>query len=558
MRPVLFASVFATACLADEVPEAAESMEVPKAEDLISERALLPPPKPPAVPKGVVMAISSTDVRAQESVRHGMVCLHTGWDFEAYRHFCMALRADPDCLMAHWGIALSLVHGNRDMDEQRRGALDRMLALVDEGVGTDLEKRYVFALTKLLTEGAVAAGEAFDAASRQFPGDPQLTLLKSLLNRGGYDLTGEPTPDQQRSEADMAAAIEKNPDLTWLRYAYLAMRAEAASLEEDLETARELAADAPEYAPYFHLLGHYEWRCGNHTRAARAFGHAADLYAVWMRENGQKAVHCPSWTKAEAYRAVALASKGEYETALAIADGISAIEVPLELATSNGARMLMWEGKSLPIRILMRRGGAGDMRRATKVLPALEEVKEYGKKSLALWSYQVHSSLVAGRLAIETGDLEAAREISRDLTRIGENFVKTRGVAQAAGEVSYWLRAFKAFEVMVSEYRGLLTMTLPPGDRGGAYNWYRSAADRQVRATLMMPPAVLMPMECRLADYYVDDKQDDKAIEALLVGLDEYPDDIELLNRLLTIFERKGMTEDAKSVSERIKRLAVE
>jgi hypothetical protein len=218
----------------------------------------------------------------------------------------------------------------------------------------------------------------------------------------------------------------------------------------------------------------------------------------------------------------------------------------------------MWEGKSLPIRILMRRGDPGDMRRATKVLPPLDEVAEHGRKSLALWSYQVHSSLAAGRFALEKGELDAAREVSRDLTRIGENFVKTRGVAQAAGEVSHWLRAFKAFEVMVSEFRGLLTMTLPAGERGGAYNWYRSAADRQVRATLMMPPSVLLPMECRLSEYYVDAGNDERAVEILLEGLDEYPNDFELLGRLLAIFERKGMEEDAETVRGQIERLADE
>ncbi len=547
------------ACSLAAVSFAEEPKELPEAADLISERvASLPPPAAPAVPKGVVMAISSKDARAEQAVRHGMVCLHTGWDFEAYRHFCMALQADPDCLMAHWGIGLALLHGSQDMQEERRGAMDRMLALVDQGVGTDLEKRYVFGLSQLIAEGPDQAAEAFIGASREFPGDPQLVLLKCLLSRGGYDLTGEPTPDQKRAEDEMAAAIEKHPDLTWLRYAYLAMRAEAASLEDGLEQARQLAADAPEYPPYFHLLGHYEWRCGNHSRAANAFGRAADLYAGWMRANGLKAVHCPSWTKAESYRAVALASRGEYETALAIADAVAAIEVPLDLADSNGGRMLMWEGKTLPVRILMRRGEPGDMARAAKVLPPLEEVKEFGRKSLALWSYQVHSSLVAGRLAIEKGEMDAAREISRDVTNIGENYVKTRGVAEANGERSHWLRGFKAFEVMVSEFRGLLTMAMPPGERGGAFNWYRSAADRQERATLMMPPAVLLPMECRLAEYYADSKENGKAIEVLREGLEEHPADFELLTRLLAACEREGLEDEAAEIRQRIEQLGEE
>lgn len=560
MRQILLAVLLAAVSLGEETEVAPEAVPEgpPGVEAVIAERALLPPPSPPAVPEGVVMAISSTDERSAQAVRNGMLCLHTGWDFEAYRHFCMALREDPNCLMAHWGVGLALLHGSQDMQQERGAALERMLALVDQGVGTDLEKRYVFGLTKLMTEGPAQAAEAFIGAAREFPGDPQLTLLKCLLSRGGYDLEGQPNPDQVRAEEEMKEVIEKHPERTWLRYAYLAMRAEAASLEGGLEMARQLAADAPEYPPYFHLLGHYEWRCGNHTRAANAFGHAADLYSGWMRANGVKTADCPSWTKAESYRAVALASKGEYETALAIADGVAAIEIPMDRANSNGGRMLMWEGKTLPVRILMRRGKPGDMVRATKVLPPLEEVKELGKKTLSLWSFQVHSSLAAGRLALERSEMIAAREISRDVTNIGENYVKTRSVAEVNGERSHWLRGFRSFEVMVSEFRGLLTMKLPKGERGGAFNWFRSAADRQVRASLMMPPSVLLPMECRLAEFYADQKEDDKAIEVLLEGLESFPNDIEILNRLVAAHERSGNPEEAEEVRHRIETLGEE
>ncbi len=548
MRTMLLAFFLPLLALADEPAEApAELAEIPAVDQVIAERvAALPPPAEPAVPKGVTMAISSEDPRAQKAVQHGMVCLHTGWDFEAYRHFCMALRADPNCLMAHWGVGLALMHGKQDLQEARQAALERMLALVEHGVGTDLEKRYAFALSKLLTEGPVAAGEAFTAAAREYRGDPQLTLLTCLITRGAD------------ADEKLLEAVEKHPDLTWLRYGYLAMRAEEDSRDEELEMARQLASEAPEYPPYYHLLGHYEWRCGNHARAAHAFGRAADLYAGWMRDNGLDAVDCPSWTKAESYRAVALASKGEYETALAVADAVAAIEVPLDRADSNGGRMLMWEGRTLPVRVLLRRGEPGDMARAAKVLPPLEEVEEFGKKSLALWSYQVHSSVVAGRLAIEQKDLPAANEIALDVTRIGENFVKTREIGIRTGESSHWLRAFKAFEVMAAEFRGLIGMEGVEGTEGpsvSAGSWFQAAADRQERATLMMPPAVLLPMEVRLADYYVARSEAAKAIEVLESGLEDHPNDCELLNGLLEICESEGMTAEAAEWRRRIEAL---
>lgn len=564
LRMLLFLSLLCPALVAQETEPAADveaPAGVPKAVDLVSDFVKgLPAPSAPAVPNGVTMAVTADNEEAQASVRHGLVCLHTGWDFEAYRHFCAALDADPNCLMAHWGIAMALIHGSQDKQEERRAAMDRMLALVEEGFGTELEKRYVFALAKLVTDSPAVAADAFRGAAEEFPADPQIRLLTCLLSRGGFDINGDATPDQQRAEASMRETIEKHPDLTWLRYALLAMRAEAGDLQGDLEMARGLCNDAPGYAPYFHLLGHYEWRCGNHTRAANAFGRASDLYGEWMQTTGVKAVHCPQWTKAECYRAVALASKGEYETALAVAEGVAGIEVSLEQAVTDGGRMLLWEGRTLPVRLLMRRGGAGDMARAVKLLPAAKEVEPFGKKTLALWSFQMHSSVVAGKRALEGGEINAAREVAMDVTRIGENFVKTREVAAANGERSHWLRAFKAFEVMASELRGMIGMKESGGPSVSAASWFQSAADRQARATLLMPPMTLLPMECRQAEYELVRKEPapDKAIEVLESGLEAYPNDFELMIRLRKLYQSGGRAEDAAAIQKRIDALEVE
>ena len=536
-----------------------EETAVPPATAVVSELvAKLPDPLPPAVPKGVSMAITASSEAAQDSVRYGMLCLHAGWDFEAYRHFAAAIGEDPQCLMAHWGVGLALLHGSEHLASEREAALTRMLELVDQGVGTELEKRYVFGLIKLLRDGPADAASAFAKAADEFPNDPQIGLLKALLGRGGFDVTGEPTPDQERAEADMRTLIKRFPDLSYLRYALLAMRAEAPSLEDDLEMARTLCREVPGFAPYFHLLGHYEWRCGNHPAAGEAFGRAADLYGEWMKSTGLTALHCAPWTKAECYRAVALASKGEYESALAAALAVAAIDVPIDQVNTSGGRMLMWEARTLPARILMRRDQKGDMKKALDTLPDLESLRGVGAKSLVLWSYQSHTSVATSRLLLEEGKQKDARLVSDDVTRVGSNFVKTREIATGMGERSEWLRSFKGFETMASELRGLITMANPKGDRGGAFNWFRAAADRQTRMTLMMPPSVLLPMEARLGEFYSDQGETDEAIEILLKGLELRPNDWELVVRLRDIFQKAGMDEGVREMEEKLKALKAE
>src|SRR5690606_27628216 len=117
---------------------------------------------------------------------------------------------------------------------------------------------------------------------------------------------GTVTPDQERAEQSLRALVAANPGNALILNAYLTVRAEAPDLREDLELARKLCQITPDYPPFRHLLGHYEWRCGHHARAVEAFAKAGELYAVWMKELKLTAIDCPGWVKAECFRAVAL------------------------------------------------------------------------------------------------------------------------------------------------------------------------------------------------------------------------------------------------------------
>ena len=546
-------------CVSAQAEEEKSEEKVPGVGSVFSERLKeMPAPKAPSVGKGLVMAVTTSDPKAQEDVLRGLVCVHGGWDFEGYRHFCEALKKDPDCLMAHFGVLLSLLQADLEMAEAKSAALDRLLALVEAGVGTELEKRYVFGLIKLLRDGPGEATSSFNQMVEEFPNDPQAVLFKSLLGRSGYDVTGDATPDQERAERDLRDVVGKHADVPYLLYGLLAIRAEAPRLNSDLPLARKLVKMAPNFAPYQHLLGHYEWRCGNHTRAHAAFGKAADLYGQWMEETGTSASGCSAWTKAESYRAVALTSKGEYETALAIAEAVARIEVKPEEAATKGGRMLLWEGKTLAVRILLRRSAAGDHERALKLLPSAKDAEVYGKRSLVVWSYQAYASVLAGRISVGNGSIEDARAVSDNISELGGRFVQTRDLAAAAGERSPWLRSFKAMEVMASELRGLIAMAGPADDIGSAFNWYRAGLDRQRYASLMMPPAVLLPMEVRLGEYYMARHDWTKAIETMIGGQHRWPNDWELLHQLQIGFHKAGMKADAADVEKRLEEMRTE
>lgn len=526
---------------------------MPEVAAVISERLKdLPEPAAPAIPKVITMAVTASDPKAQKHVLDGIANLQGSWDFEAYRHFCAALKADPDCLMAHWGVVVSLIDPEPDLLDERTAALQRMVALVEAEAGTELERSYAYAIAVFFDQGPAACADAFRKISVKFPNDPQLQLLSAAFGRSGYGDDGKANPDQEKSESILDEMLIREPDHPLYLYAFLSMKAEAPDLRGDLPRARRLSQIAPSYAPFLHILGHYELRNGNAAQAVDAFARAAEAYREWMKATGVTHADCPGWVKAECYRAAALAAKGDYPNALAVAKSVAAIDVPAERCTSEGGQLLLWEGRTLSARLLLRQGKKGDATLALDTLPPPAKQEVFGKRTHVVWFYQGLAFALEARKMIEAGKLDDARKIVDALTLHGEQMAKTRTAAAAAGERSAWIRAINALAVCTAELRGSLAMAGPKDGIGSAFNWYRAALDRQAPPSMLMPPSVLLPMECRLGDYFLARGEAKSGVDILLEGQGKHPNDLEILMRLKAALAKAGHPDQAEEIARKI------
>lgn len=501
---------------------------------------------------GLKMAVTAIDEETQAHVVEGLNHLHGGWEFEASRHFAAAARRDPKCLLAHWGMAIALLSPGPETSSQREVAMERMLALVDDGAGNDLERGYAYGLIQYYKEGPAAAAEAYRKVSERFPNDLQAAMFAALFGRGAYDAIGQPTPEQQASEKLLEGLLVKYPDSTLLIHALLTIRAEAPDLTASLPLARKLCQLAPDYPPYFQVLGHYEWRTGNHLLAAAAFSKASTLFDAWMTGAKATVLDCPGWVASESYRAVALASKGDFDTAFALANSLAAKKVPLNRAGSSGGRMLLWEAKTLPARLLMSRGAKGDAVKALAALPSVADISAYKEKSLAHWYVDGLRLDLDGLRLIEEGKYQDAFHVAEALTRHGESLTRVQESSSVGGERSYWNRSFRALEVLASELRGRLSLAGPKSNHGSAYNWFRSAIDRQARASMFLPPAVLTPMGVRLGDYQLAMNKPADAVEAYEEALVAFPNDLVALKGLANAADKAGKTEEAAATRKKI------
>lgn len=523
LAPMMRMGLIVLACVV-ATAGAQEGEKVPGVEKVIAPMvAKMPEPPMHKISGGVKMAISAATKKAQEHVLQGIELVFAGWDFEAYRHFCAAMKEDPECLMAHWGTAIALAQGDHEFTEQQEAAIERMAALGQEKNGSELERGCVFCLLLFFRDGSQPAAASFRKLAEQFPNAPLPAVMAAILGRSGYDAFGDPTPEQQRSETILRGLMARRPGNVLIEHSYLSVRAEAPSLKADLEMARDLTRRAPTIPAFQHLQGHYEWRCGNFREAATSFAHAASAYDSWLRSEELSPVDCPGWVKAEVYRSVALACAGDFDSALAAASALGKVALDPERMMAPGARWLMWEARTLEARLLLARRAPGDAALGLKTLPKPGSPELQVKKSHARYYYQGLATVLEGRMALEKGNLERASELSGALTMHGNLMAGVREEVAANGELVHWRRALPALQTLAAELRGDIALAGPKKERGSAYNWYLAADDRQESGSSMMPPPVLVPMRARVGDYLRDAGRSQDAEEAYREAFDKWP-----------------------------------
>jgi tetratricopeptide (TPR) repeat protein len=490
---------------------------------------------PPAIyqfPHALSMEISGETEAAKIHTLQGINHLHAGWEFEAMRHFSQAMREDPRCLMAHWGMLMTMLLPSAETKEASMATANRLLTLVTEGEGNEQEKAYAFGLMEFLKNGAQSSGEAYQSLAKKFPDDHQMEMLAVLFSRNGYDEQGKARPNQEIAERILMERIEKSPKAPAPLNALLNIRAEAFQLHDTLALAQRLCQLAPDYPPYFYVLGHYEWRCGNHGKAASAFGRAASLYASWMREHSISPADCPGWVSAECYRVVSLASKGDSENALASAMKIASTKMDESRPFAAGTRSLLWDAKTLPARVLLRSKKPGASAQALASLPKPEESQPFREASLSHWWVDgLRIALEAQRL-IDSKELKNAGETIQALSFHGQSLSKQQAKASMAGEINEWRRAVRALEILTTELNGNLVLAGPRSKHGSAFNWYRAAADRQKPQGMEKSPMILSPMALHLGNYFITQNDTKNAIDAFEEALKAFPNDHETMLRM--------------------------
>ena len=503
------------------------------------------------------LAISSSSVAASVQVAQGIARLNASWDFEAYRHFCAAAKKDPDCMMAYWGIAMSLAGSEHEFYDQREAALDRMLDLLEAGQGVEIEKAYVEATGRLLTGGVKDAGLTFQAISEKFPADIQSKLLSLFFLRDGFDSFGDARPGQVKARKGLQELLQKHPENLSVLSFWVSSQAEA-PLDSDmlrdevLPYARKLLRLKPNYPPFALMLAHVEARCGNASLGVEACLTAINLYDDYMKREKVTVFDCEGWVRAKVYLASLLATKGLYAESTVVSTELAAMKIPEARVFSPGAGMLLWEGRTIGARLAMGRSSKQEFDEGLKMLKGLPEEEWYQEKSFVLGYRDSLAFYLGIRKAIVAGDDEGAKVLYEQLIARAKIFESRKPLAAKTSSYSHWLRATNTLSIAAAELRGMLSEMEKGAMKMAAVNWYQAAAERQSRPTNLLPPAVDYPMELRLGNYYLSADDAKAAAKAFRNGLLIRPNHLQTLEGFRDALLKQGRQDDADAMAKRI------
>ena len=222
---------------------------------------------------GTVHFPTSCAAAVEKDFDRGIALLHSFWFSAAIEAFNTVLKADPHCVMAQWGIAMSW-WGNPFGGFRSPQALKAGLAATDaakaSGAGTDREKAYVSAVDHLFRDAAtkdqrtrtVEYEKAMEALAARYTDDVEARIFYALA----LDQTALPGDKSYRNQLKAADILEaefkRQPDHPGLAHYIIHSFDVPALAPRALDAARRYAKIAPDAPHALHMPSHTFTRVG--------------------------------------------------------------------------------------------------------------------------------------------------------------------------------------------------------------------------------------------------------------------------------------------------------
>ncbi len=243
--------------------------------------------------------ISTKSKTAQRYFDQGLTLCYSFNHTEAIRSFRGALKYDPDCAMAYWGIAYaSGPHVNRPMDKDDNvrawEALQQAITLKPKASAN--EQAYIDAMAKRyqseFVEDRSTLDKAYAAAMReltkQFPDDLDAHVMfsEALMDTMPWDYwlkDRSPKPETEEAFAALRYVINRNPNHPGANHFFIHAVEAGPHPEQGIPSADRLTGYAPQAGHLVHMPAHIYMRVGQYQQAELANVLAAKADRSYIR-----------------------------------------------------------------------------------------------------------------------------------------------------------------------------------------------------------------------------------------------------------------------------------
>jgi tetratricopeptide (TPR) repeat protein len=247
--------------------------------------ALAQPARADDTTLGKVNFETSCNPEAQKLFNQGMLYQHSFWYRASQRTFEDALKADPECGIAYWGIALSLLwnpHAAPPVKNLAEGA-----AAIDKGksVGakTARERDYLDALGVMYADyekvdhrtRIVAYAKAMEQLAQRYPNDDEAQIHYALALNTSASPADKTYASQLKGAAILEPISQRQPDHPGVAHYLIHLYDYPPIAEKGLDAARRYAKIAPAAPHAQHMPSHIFTRVGYWSESIASNAEAA-------------------------------------------------------------------------------------------------------------------------------------------------------------------------------------------------------------------------------------------------------------------------------------------
>jgi tetratricopeptide (TPR) repeat protein len=221
---------------------------------------------------GTVHFETSCNETAQRRFDRGMRYQHSFWYKASMDIFEDALKADPDCAIAYWGIALSLLYNPHIAPPAKNLALGA--AALEKGkvlgANTQRERDYIDALTVFYTDydkvphGARVQSylKAMEALAQKYPEDDEAQIFYAITLNVAASPADKTYTNQLKGAALLEPIFKRQPRHPGVAHYLIHLYDNPVLAERGLDAARRYAKIAPAAAHAQHMPSHIFTRLG--------------------------------------------------------------------------------------------------------------------------------------------------------------------------------------------------------------------------------------------------------------------------------------------------------